>query len=79
MFGGTSNNADMNSDIFILDTNTNLWSKGDEPPKIRQGMTCATGGDYFVVWSGKNYGNVSLSLSLSFHSFFTGHNGAFFP
>src|SRR5690242_8887208 len=55
----------MNSDIFILDTNTNLWSKGNKPSSIRQGMACATGGDYFVVWSGNDNGNISLSLSLS--------------
>ncbi|KAG9067918.1 hypothetical protein KI688_011509 [Linnemannia hyalina] len=52
VFGGTSNKANMNNDIFILDTNTNLWSKGAKPSRIRQGMACAAGGDYFVVWSG---------------------------
>ncbi|KAF9144254.1 hypothetical protein BGX30_013432 [Mortierella sp. GBA39] len=48
----------MNNDIFILDTDTNLWSKGAKPSRIRQGMACATGGDYFVVWSGKDNGYV---------------------
>lgn len=71
VFGGTSNKAYMNSDIFILDTNTNLWSKGAKPSRIRQGMACATGGDYFVVWSGNNNGNVFLSVSLV-SSFFPG-------
>ncbi|KAF9282511.1 hypothetical protein BGZ88_011003 [Linnemannia elongata] len=58
VFGGTSKDAGMNSDIFILDTNTNLWSKGSKPSSIRQGMACATGGDYFVVWSGNDNGYV---------------------
>ncbi|KAF9550912.1 hypothetical protein EC957_011459 [Mortierella hygrophila] len=58
VFGGTSNQAYMNSDIFIFDTNTNLWSKGAKPSRIRQGMACATGGDYFIVWSGNDNGYV---------------------
>lgn len=70
VFGGFTENAQMNKDIFILDTNTNLWSKGDLPSKIRQGMACATGGDYFVVWSGNNNGT-SPSLFFLFFVFLT--------
>ncbi|KAF9932749.1 hypothetical protein FBU30_007399 [Linnemannia zychae] len=52
VFGGTIANGLRTGITYIFDTTSKVWTRGATSPKVRSAMTCATAGDYMVVWGG---------------------------
>ncbi|KAI1319154.1 hypothetical protein EDD11_004797 [Mortierella claussenii] len=66
LFGGYaySEQASTN-DIYILDTDTMVWSRGPDvdSESRRDSTACAVSGDYFVAWGGINSGQVENKMT----------------
>lgn len=53
LFGG-DNLGKATGDMFIFDTVNYNWTKAATSPNVRTEMACASAGEYFVAWGGKN-------------------------
>ncbi|KAF9903620.1 hypothetical protein EC991_003485 [Linnemannia zychae] len=54
VFGGTNNVEVASGEVHIFDTATYTWTKGAVSPSARSDIACASSGDFFIAWGGKD-------------------------
>ncbi|KAF9117538.1 hypothetical protein BGW39_002088 [Mortierella sp. 14UC] len=54
IFGGTNNIDMVSGEVHIFDTTTYTWTKGAVSTNTRSDIVCASSGDFFIVWGGKD-------------------------
>jgi len=66
VFGGLSATGTVSGSVFILELKTLAWNKGTDVPQTqsRSAHSCATNGNSFIAWGGKQRRMQSFQIIL---------------
>lgn len=72
LFGGNTDTTQSVDSLYILDVPSMTWTQADSSLDARSDMACSVSGDNFIVWGGKSF--LYLLLSVQGCSIFSHHH-----